>query len=682
MLHAVVIIIVGLAAYSNTFHNSFHFDDIPSIVENADMRNIRDLRTVFGYESRRAFGMFTFALNYHVNGLDVVGYHVVNVAVHLGASLCAWWLTLLLLTTPVMRLDPISGHRRAIAFAVGFLFVAHPVQIQAVTYIVQRLASLATMFYLASLCLFVKGRLTERTWVRVVCFSVSAAAALLGMFTKEIVFTLPLAILLVEVAFFQTGGIRGLTRNRALRVILPMVVIFLFVIPCFMLLRYHGRLMSVLFRAIPSQRPGDPPLTSWVYLFTQFRVVLTYIRLVFLPVGQNLDHDFPASRSFFEPFSTAVSFVVLAAVLGWGIWMLFRKRAVGFGVLWFFLTLSVESSFKPIRNVIFEHRLYLPMFGAGFAAATSVYYWLWGKHTRIAMAVFLAAAVTLPVLTWRRNAVWKDEITLNTDIIAKSPHKARAYLNRGGEYLRRGDLSRALADIEKGLSLDPDNPEGLNNYAIVLYKLGRRDEALVYFERSVERSPRDLKPRYNYGNALMEMGSFREAFEQYEYLVTYVAKTDPDAYALAGKAAARMGDYDTAMKRLNRALELDPDNEDACFYLGNIMQERGELLAAVEYFRKSLQANPGKVEAYTNCGATLYMLGRVDEAIDLLRRAVVINPNYTDAHNTLGLILYEQGELNEAAEQFVMVLRRQPGHQTASKYLALIEQKRKEAAVQ
>ena len=195
------------------------------------------------------------------------------------------------------------------------------------------------------------------------------------MFTKEIVFTLPFIILLLELSFNQGGGLKEIiTKPAVLKIAVP-VLLFAIIIPGML---YINGDFKVIFTPVESNRFLDPALTPATYLMTQFRVIVTYIRLLFLPVNQNLDHDFPASLTFFE-FSTVVSFLFLVFLVLFAMGIYKRKRLAAFGIFWFFLTIFVESSIIPLKNVIFEHRLYLPLFGFCLIVVSTFHDLLWKR---------------------------------------------------------------------------------------------------------------------------------------------------------------------------------------------------------------------------------------------------------------------------------------------------------------
>jgi hypothetical protein len=316
-----LIAIVGLISYSNSFIVPFQFDDLHNIAENPvvhDLDNFTSSLSGYNYNPRRVVGYFTLALNYHVGGTDVTGYHIVNLIIHLINSLLVYFLVVLTFRTPYFRTVESGGEQscfgRFIALFTALLFVVHPVQTQAVTYIVQRFTSLATLFYLLSVVLYVWGRITgvERSGGRaVILYVLSVLSAVLAMKTKEIAFTLPLAVVLYEWIFFQVPW-----RKRVL-VLLP-VLLTLIIVPLSVMGtdKPLGEVLSDL--SEKSRIQTDIP--RWDYLVTQMRVITTYIRLIFLPVNQNLDYDYPVYRSLFDP-PVLMSFLFLVVIAGFGVYM-------------------------------------------------------------------------------------------------------------------------------------------------------------------------------------------------------------------------------------------------------------------------------------------------------------------------------------------------------------------------
>ena len=292
------LVILGTIIYSNTFNSPFTFDDGLYVADNPAVRDPlllldsakvdalpNNMGTVKDQFRNRIAGHFTFWLNYRMHGLSVIGYHLVNLLIHLLNALLVYLLVRLTFKTPFLRgrtaVDSSFNANtcKLIAFLCALLFVAHPVQTQAVTYIAQRFTSLATLFCLLSLTLYIKARISGQSAHRYAYYFISLVSAILAMKTKEISFTLPAIITLYELMFFE-GGLK----KRI--VYLSPFLLTMAIIPLTLL--YPGSSGSML-KGISDVSVETASISRADYLFTQFSVIATYIRLLFLPVDQNLD---------------------------------------------------------------------------------------------------------------------------------------------------------------------------------------------------------------------------------------------------------------------------------------------------------------------------------------------------------------------------------------------------------
>jgi hypothetical protein len=411
-VHLLAIAVLGLIAYSNTLYSPFHFDDIGSIVENPIVKDLgffsfseptREEGLEFhNYLKRRYIGYLTFALNYRVHGMNVTGYHIANLAIHIANAFLVYFLIVFLFRTPFLEVSQLRMYSRHIAVVTALLFVSHPVQTQAVTYIVQRLTSLATMFYMASLLAYVKARLTVQGTRSYIIYTASLLFAVLAMKTKEIAFTLPLLITLFEFSFFapllpsrNNGGAKGM--RRAL-----FIIPFLLTIPAMLLTVIEpDKPLGESFVDIGEVK-GVEDISRHDYMVTELRVVVTYLRLLMLPIGQNLDYDYPVLHSFFDP-QVLLSFIFLLIVIGFGVYLHFRSsftdhalRVVAFGIFWFFLALSIESSIIPLHP-IYEHRAYLPSVGVFSSFATLAFFSArkWQLSRLPMLTIFMAIILAL-----------------------------------------------------------------------------------------------------------------------------------------------------------------------------------------------------------------------------------------------------------------------------------------------
>ncbi len=362
---------VGFLIYSNTFNSPFVFDDTHAIVENPLIRRL-DVFQIYSLSTKRFLPYLTFAINYSIHELDVTGFHIANLVIHILTTVVVWRLAFLIFQSQNLRLTKdVSGensflsasfhqqqqHRlQSLALFAALIFLVHPIQTQAVTYIVQRMTSLAALFYLLTLWGYAKARRLQtsksdgkKKWL--LFYIISLISGLAAVHTKENTITLPVSVFLYEICLVPSAA----RRRHEFLLILPYIVVAL-VIPMYML----APNTTVSLGAISEASSETQSLSRYMYLLTEFRVIVKYLRLLILPINQNLDYDIPLAASFFS-LRIFLSFLLLSAIGIIGIIAYWRNRLITFAVFWFYITLSVESTIIPIRDVIFEHRLYLPI---------------------------------------------------------------------------------------------------------------------------------------------------------------------------------------------------------------------------------------------------------------------------------------------------------------------------------
>ena len=498
LVHVLLIVVFAVLGYANTFHVPYIFDDVWTIVENPKIRDLHFFLETDIIRSTRYLGFLTFALNYAVHGLDVTGYHVVNLAIHIINAALVYLLVLLTLRTPRLRNGAIP-FTALLPLGAALLFVSHPLQSQAVTYIAQRFASLATLFYLLCLVLYIRSRLSENTAARAALYVLALLSAVCAMKTKEISFTLPVILALYEVLFF-----RGAAGKRLLRLV-PFVLTML-IIPLSLI--GIDKPIGEVIGDVSEATKVQTSLSRWEYLMTQFRVIMTYIRLVFVPVNQNLDYDYPVYRTFVDP-NVVLSFLFLAALCGTAVYLLYQSRItthkspdthyrlIAFGIFWFFITLSVESSLIPIVDVIFEHRMYLPSVGVFIATGTGALLLTarlketWRRAEKTVAAAFMVIVLLLTATTFARNLVWKDGITLWQDVVRKSPHNSIAHYNLGVVYQDKGRNEEAIQQYLIAIRIRPDYAAAYTNLGKAYLSKGMYEQAIGHFRTALEFEPQD-----------------------------------------------------------------------------------------------------------------------------------------------------------------------------------------------
>lgn len=612
---------VGILAYSNTLQVPFVYDDEQNIQTNAAIRLTEfDLAGLWAaaLESPgvRPVPFASFALNYLVGGYDVAGYHVVNIAIHLANGILVYLLALQIFrqldTLPGQKLprgrgDPTSP----MSLFAALLFVAHPLQTQAVTYVVQRMTSLAVMFYLTSLLLYILGRARSDPWKRWALFGAAFASGVLAFGSKEIAATLPVIVLLYE--WYFPRDLSGPWLKKNAKVFVGLAVLLALI--GFVYLSGHPRALTFEHREF----------TVWERMLTQFRVIIFYLTLLLYPAPSRLSltHYFPTSHSFLDPPTTVLSLLAIVGLLVLAVRLARSQRLLSFCLLWFFIHLAIEASFVSLE-MVYEHRLYLPMFG--FALAVT-YALAFPMAKRRAWAVALGAVVvaSLGTATYLRNRVWQDPVTLWSDVVSKGPQDHRAQNNLGTALEKRGEADAAIHHFQAAVQIQPNYARAHNNLGVALETKGEREEAIRYYREAVR-----IAPGYS------------------------------EAHTNLALALAAEGDREAAIRHFSEALRLSPSYAKAHYSLGVTLLEAGRVDEAIPHFSEAVRIHPPYSLAHHNLGAALWEMGKLDEAIEPLETALRLDPEYAPTHYMLGVARGRQGRLDEAASHFARALEIDP----------------------
>ncbi len=621
LLHIFLIAFVTFIAYSNSFNVPFTFDDKFDIVENQHIDDIGHYLKQVTREpwrlSSRFIGYFSFAINYKLHEFNVVGYHVLNFIIHILTSMLLYFFIIYTLKTPFLNDCLSRKDGRFIAFASSLFFAIHPLQTQAVTYIIQRFALLSAFFYLLAVFFYIKWRLIEYNDInynsninikKPLFYFLCFFSILLAMKSKENALTLPLVILLYELIFFK-----GDIKRRLLKLI-PLIITII-VIP----------LSNINFRKIGALSLNNldhisrmqTDMSRWDYLFTQFRVIVTYLRLLVFPVNQNVDYDYPVYHSFFIP-EVFLSFLFLLLIIFTGFYVLIRYRTkypfirvFSFGIFWFFITISVESSIIPIVDVIFEHRVYLPSMGFFTAVTIAIFSLIYltkeeekrKQLIRIVFIIFGIIVFILILLTYSRNSLWNDTIKLWEDNVEKSPNKARPYYSLGNAYFERGLIDNAIKYYQIAINLKNNNASYYYNLGNAYIRKNLIDEAIKQFETAVRINPKHAGAYNNLGNAYILKGMLGKAIESYE-----------------------------------SSLNLKPNNLEAIGNLGNIYLHQGLTDKAIENYMKILKEKPNNANAHFNLAIAYLKKKENDKALIEFQNALKLNPDMKEAKDYIDYI--------------------------------------------
>jgi len=594
----------AILVYSNTLKSPFVLDDPYVIVNNPYVHALSNFWPPGG---SRYFGYLTFALNYSMGGLDLPGYHLVNIAIHILNGILVYILAQCIFMTPAVK-NFTGGEQKStvpyIALLSALIFTVHPVNTEGVTYIAQRFTSLATLFYLLTIVFYLKWKARRGTWRGAVFYVLSLLFAIAAQKTKEISFTLPFMLVFFEFAYFPFAG-RGDLKKRAIY-----LAPFLFCLIIIPLSLFWTAIAGVMFHSgggggFSSAVPLDlKEIPQYNYVITQLRVTITYFRLIVFPVGQNLDYEYPVFQTFWTP-EVFLSLLANIAIATSGIYLFLRARAkknpflliISSGIFWFYLALAVEF-FIPLRDVINEHRVYLPGIGIFFAFSTAIVYGFFLLRERFALkisfaraAVVISCIIVIPLasVTYARNMVWRDIIVLYEDILQKSPDKARAHNNLGAEYAKRRLFEKAIKEFRATLQLDSGLHATIKNLANALREEGRVDEAVVEYKRFLETSPDDIDARERLANIYLDKGFIKLAAK--EYMMILVSRPESiKAHNNMANIFLLQGFLDKALREYSIVLSMDPGHVETLYNMAITLEQKGDMAGAVSYYRRFIDA--------------------------------------------------------------------------------------------
>lgn len=469
-------------SYGFTLNYSFHFDDLS--IQNGTIQiaefSWEKIRPILS--GIRPLAFLSFALNYYFGGVRLPGYHLVNLGIHLLNACLVYFLFLktVALTRDQESFTSTKPSGESIALLAAALWAVHPVQTEAVTFIVQRVTALAALFSLSSLVFYLLGRQNAGR-ISFIYFSLSFLSLLMAFSSKENTLTFPIVILVYEIFFIRKFTFR---LSRKQWIILTAVCIGLIGGAVKVLERHAGSFSNM--TSLLAKDYGAGTMDPVLRVMTEWRVMIYYLTLLIFPSPgrMNLDYDLPMSMSLFSPFTTFLSLLAISLLLGFAVMRARKYPLISFSILWFFINLLIESSFVSL-DLVFEHRLYLP--SVMLFLPLSVVILSAGRSIKSSPvksgAVFGVILVLLLIgVTLERNKVWESEISLWSDVVLKSPLKERGHYNLGKAFAVQGDFPRAIREYQEAIRLDPNFPNAHFNLGDIYLLLNEMNSAISEFQ--------------------------------------------------------------------------------------------------------------------------------------------------------------------------------------------------------
>lgn len=637
---------VAWMLYGFTIAYPYQFDDYANIVNQPNRLALSQFAQIdtWLHPTNRAMSFLSFGLQDATGQANPATYRWLNITIHAVNGFLLW-----LLVSVLCRISPQVKilQNKQIPLISALLFLVHPLQTQSVTYIVQRMASLAAMFTILSVLLYVKARWThlQSGWRRqVVLLYVTAGIAMfLAVQSKENAASIPVLFWLMEFCFIQPHY-----QNQKGKVILWCVALA-------MIASFTGLFLSY-------QMPKEVMMGRWAtYVMTQPVVLLRALLLLLLPYRQNVDYFIPTATSLFTwqsiLFFVIIGFGLIRAVIE------YRKNnpLLLFVIGWFFATIAIESII-PLPDMFFEHRLYLPLvaYAIGLAvllsSAARTKGWSW-----LIIVLLIGYAST----TVMRNYTWHSEVSLWEDTTAKSPTKSRPWRMLGDAYLKQQDYSKALAAYQQALSLQPDNMEIEANLAATYVAAGNVSQAVSIYQSVLQKDPNQAQIWFNYGDAKKKLSDYSEAIKALHTAIKLDSSFADawynlaDCYRLAGNKSKSNEFFNIALSRWPnhplaaqvQAMQQPSSNGNPniqvattgnSFYAqGQQAQIAGDLTKAIALWKKEIKTNPTNINALNDIGTAYYSKQQFKEAISYWEKSLTVDTNQAHVYSLIGSAWYQ-----------------------------------------
>jgi protein O-mannosyl-transferase len=643
---ACVIAVAGILTYWNSLSGPLIFDDQLSILDNAPIRewwHLWPILTPAGETpvSGRPLVNLSFAFNYALGGLDVTGYHALNIAIHILCALLLFGVVRRTLALPSLR-QLFGASSVGLAFATALIWLLHPLNSEAVDYLTERSESMMAMFYL--LTLYASIRATDsRRGARWQAIAVAACAS--GMACKESMVTAPVIVILYDRIFLFDSMKQAFVSRWRLYAGLAATWLML------------AALMWSNPRGLSAGFSGS--VSSWTYLLNQPAIITAYLRRAVWPRSLVLFYGWPLRLDLKQvlPYAALIGLLLVITLVALAV-----RPKLGFLGAWFFVTLAPASSIVPIAlEVGAERRMYLPLIAIVVLAVVGAY-WL-GRlvlhrtggdqlptarpfTSYVAIVSLAAVSLALAATTFARNREYGSAVELARTMVERWPTSANHHIL--GSYLAAaGDREEAERQLRAAV---PGAPRARYDLGALLFEEGRMDESVEQLKQLVEvwlSPPADHAP-----------------WEPPTSLDVLRART------IMGEVFARRQQWTDSVEQFQMVLAMDPANSDVHRRLARSLAALGRVDEAIVHDRAYLEKFPTDAGALVDLGVLLARTGRIDDAVATFRRAVEAAPSDADAHYMLGSVLEEQGNRSAARAEFEEALRLNPADADAREGLS------------
>lgn len=610
-LHLLLIAGVCAAVYGFTLFNGLVYDDHFQILENPWITDLRFVPKMFAtgvweFEGGvsnyyRPVMHLSYALTYQVSGLSPWGFHAVNILLHTAVSAMVFLMALALLERSG---EPRWAARRP-ALLGGLVFATHPVLTETVAWVACVPELSFTLLFLLALWLYARA---ER--IRSGVFAASLAAYFASTFCKETAVTLLAVIVLYDYAF----------RSERLRLVEAAKWYTPFALATAVYLAVR---LSALAAIAPFKRHAS--LTMFQYAINVFPLFTQYLGTLLLPADLNAYHVLHPILTLWSPRGI-LSLILTAAFAVATVIASHKSRRLLFSLCLIALPL-LPVLYIPVlgENTFAERYLYLPAVGFAFAVTCGLAWvqrqrphWMW-----VGVTITVAVLGIYSVASVNRSAVWRNDETLWTDTVKKSPESASVHNEMGIMLAERGVVDAAIMEYRTALRLNPSLWFAHNNLGTLLEQQGRLDEAIAHYLAAISARPSFAKAYNNLGTAYAKAGRLKEAVNSYRAALRLKPEAF-EAYLNLGNAYSDMGLLDDAMEQYRAAARLKPDSAETHLHLGIAYGMQGMLDEAMTHLETAARLNPADPVIHQNLAHAYDLKGIPDKAEEERRRAAAL----------------------------------------------------------
>jgi len=616
-----LICVCGVIIYFATVHSPFIYDDAHAIEDNPYIKNLSKFQQMVGVQNifNRSILLFTFSVNHAIGQLDVFGYHLINLMLHLCVGIMLYFLTMELLTIENPALTPTF---QRLPLAVSLIHIFNPINVESVTYLSSRSSVLVTLFYLSSFYLFIRfvnSKEKKKKWKNIHYPIVILFLFYLGLGTKEIIVTLPIIAVLYLWVHSSTKNFHKFLPELAV-ILIPLII--------YLLYRYvqMGNLLVI------KTDPYSYMIDRSLYILTQIKVVISYyfVKLIF-PINLNFEPDIRLVSGFLD-WEWVVSLIIGVCI---AIGIFYQKSILlKCAFIWALITILPTSSIIPLKQIATEHRTYLP--GLGINMGLGILFLRGVSHRKLIPPTLFIFLVIYGLLAMKRSLDYRSEINLWQDTVRKSPYKSMVHNNMGTAYLSKERLKEARKSFEVSSALSPSSTDPYINMGHIDARNKEWDKAKLKYDLALKLGANRSQVFFNSGLMRLKLNKPAEALP-FLLEAIKIKNHRPLYHQELGNAFRMLKQYDSALKSYRKVLELEPNYVEAQNNIGVIFWNLKILDKAELEFKKALVMKD-KTKIHNNL-ANLYIAKKqFSKAIPHLKTVLGRKPNDSRARNLLHVV--------------------------------------------